>query len=450
MKFKKAIALALSSLMVFSVFAGCSNSGDSGSSGEKTNISFTSWGDANTTDDVMIQEVAIAVDRFNEENDKNIEITLEVYTSDTYMTKINAMAASNTMPDAMMQQPGQKCRDYANAGKLQALNEYLDADQEWKDSFINGAFDQVTFDDEIYAIPISYAASCVFYNTELFENAGVNASDIKTWDDFLAACQSLKDSGVIPLTMATSSSAAWCIALFTAYLAQRMGGLEPMEAIAARKEGYTFDQDCFIKAGEMTKDLLDKGYIQSSSLGDSADQATAYFTSGRAAMLCQGSWVIGQLNAEGSEIIGKVGVFTFPQVEGGKGDDHMWMVKTDNVSMSSDSENKEAVLEWMRYLTADEFQSVSVAQKAGKIPITDVEVDLSATPAEVQSVSKELESSTGGFMFFDEWFGNALGTEWNNTLNAIMAGTKTSEQAFKDLQTYATTQMDAGSESEAE
>ena len=90
MKFKKAIALALSSLMVFSVFAGCSNSGDSGSSGEKTNISFTSWGDANTTDDVMIQEVAIAVDRFNEENDKNIEITLEVYTSDTYMTKINA------------------------------------------------------------------------------------------------------------------------------------------------------------------------------------------------------------------------------------------------------------------------------------------------------------------------------------------------------------------------
>ena len=104
----------------------------------------------------------------------------------------------------------------------------------------------------------------------------------------------------------------------------------------------------------------------------------------------------------------------------------------------------------MRYLTADEFQSVSVAQKAGKIPITDVEVDLSATPAEVQSVSKELESSTGGFMFFDEWFGNALGTEWNNTLNAIMAGTKTSEQAFKDLQTYATTQMDAGSESEAE
>ena len=116
MKFKKAIALALSSLMVFSVFAGCSNSGDSGSSGEKTNISFTSWGDANTTDDVMIQEVAIAVDRFNEENDKNIEITLEVYTNDTYMTKINAMAASNTMPDAMMQQPGQKCRDYANAG----------------------------------------------------------------------------------------------------------------------------------------------------------------------------------------------------------------------------------------------------------------------------------------------------------------------------------------------
>ena len=435
MKFKKAIALALSSLMVFSVFAGCSNSGDSGSSGEKTNISFTSWGDANTTDDVMIQEVAIAVDRFNEENDKNIEITLEVYTNDTYMTKINAMAASNTMPDAMMQQPGQKCRDYANAGKLQALNEYLDADQEWKDSFINGAFDQVTFDDEIYAIPISYAASCVFYNTELFENAGVNASDIKTWDDFLAACEKIKAVGKIPL--AVSAKDAWCVAMIASYLAQRIGGMEPIEQIRDREEGYTFDQDCFVQAATLTKELFDKEYVQSSAVGDANDMATAYVTSGQAAMLVQGSWCIGNFHKEGSEAVAdKMGVFSFPTVEGGKGEQNRWMAKTDNIAMGVDGEHYDECIVFLKHMSGDDLQKAT-AEIAGKVPITNVEYDKSVAPVEMQYVT-DLMNEDGALtmMFFDEAFGNAFGTEWNNAINAVVTGTKTPEQAMADLQEY--------------
>ena len=80
---------------------------------------------------------------------------------------------------------------------------------------------------------------------------------------------------------------------FTSYLVQRMGGLEEVQKIANREDGYTFEQDCFIKAGEMTKELLDKGYIQASTVGDSNDMAGSYFRNGDAAMFCMGSWAIG-------------------------------------------------------------------------------------------------------------------------------------------------------------
>lgn len=443
MKFRKTLSIALSSAMLLSIFAGCADNGGSSesqsASGSTSNkapvkIQWSTWATPDTSNDVMMTEVYRAVEKFSKENN-GIEIEIMNFGSE-YQTKINAMAAAGTLPDCMMQQPGQKCTDYGKAGKLEQLDQYLDADANWKNSFSKGMFSQVELDGKRYAVPISFAASCIFYNKDIFTEANVKAEDIKTWDDFLAACDKLKKTGKIPLAMATESKSAWCIALFTAYLAQRNGGLEPMEKIATRGEGYTFNQDCFIKAGKMTLDLLEKGYIQDSSLGDSADKATAYFSAGDAAMLCQGSWVIGALNAEDSKIVGKIGVVPFPAVTGGKGDASVWMGKTDNLSMSAASKNKDAVIELMKYLTSESFQKESIAYKSGKIPSTEIKVDESKVPDGFMSVSTALKSSAGTFMFFDEWFGSAVGSEWNSALNSIMAKVKTPEKAFADLQTY--------------
>lgn len=446
MKFRKTLALTLSSLMALSFFTSCSDNGGSssssvtsssgGDSNELVTITYSTWASPDTSDDVMLAEVYRAAESFAENNDKNITIEIQNYGSE-YDAKINAMAAANTLPDTMQQQPGQKCTTYGKLGKLEVLNKYLDEDEKWKNSFAEGMFSQVEADGDIYAVPISFAAGCVFYNKDIFSEAGVEADNITTWEDFLDACETLKQHGTIPLAMASSSGAGWCISLFTAYLAQRLGGLEPMEAIAEREEGYTFDQENFIEAGRMTLDLLKKGYIQASSIGDSADQANAYFTSGQAAMICQGSWVVGALNAEGSQVIGKIGVIPFPSVDGGKGDASVWMGKTDNVSMSADSEHKDAVLEWMKYVTSDKFQTESIAYKSGKIPTTNITVDESKVPDGFMSVSTALKDSAGTFMFFDEWFGAALGSEWNGALNAIMTELKTPEKAFADLQDYA-------------
>ncbi|MGI5896268.1 MAG: extracellular solute-binding protein [Oscillospiraceae bacterium] len=448
MKVKKLLAIAASAAMMLSVFTACNNggSGDGSSNGgssdtpENVELKFVFNTERSTNEDLMVEEIYKALDDFNENNDKGITMNVEIYPDQQYPAKINALASANQMPDTLWQAPGAKCKEYALAGKFVDLTPYLDADQEWKDSFQDGAFVSVTFEDKIWAIPMNFAFACVFYNTELFDQAGVKAEDIKDWEDFLAACETLKGAGIQPITMASKD--AWCIALFTSYLVQRIGGLDPVTAIANREEGFTFEQDCFVKAGEMTKELLDKGYIQPSTVGDSNDQAGAYFRNGEAAMFCMGSWAIGGFHRKDSKVVDKVGVFPFPTVEGGKGAQNQWIAKTDNIALGINGEHPELAIEWPKWMTADKAQKAT-AEVAGKVPITKVEFDADVAPKELQYVNDAMASmGAETFGFFDEQFGNALGNEWNNALQNIMSGTKTSEQAFKDLQTYATTQLE--------
>ena len=445
MKVKKLLAIAASAAMMLSVFTACNNGGGESSNGggdastpENVELKFVFNTERSTNEDLMVEEIYKALDDFNENNDKGITMKVEIYPDQQYAAKINALASAGNMPDTLWQAPGAKVKEYATAGKFVEITPYLEKDQEWYDSFQDGAFDGVTFNDKIWTVPLNFAFSCVFYNTELFDQAGVKADDIKTWDDFLKACETLKGAGIQPITMASKD--AWCIALFTSYLVQRIGGLEEVQKIANREDGYTFEQDCFIKAGEMTKELLDKGYIQASTVGDSNDMAGSYFRNGDAAMFCMGSWAIGGFHRDDSKIVDKVGVFAFPTVEGGSGKQNQWMGKTDSIALGIDGKYPDLAIEWPKWMTSDKAQKAT-AEVAGKVPITKVEFDAEKAPRELQFVSDLMnEMGAETFGFFDETFGNKLGDEWNNALQNIMTGNKTPEQAFKDLQTYATTQ----------
>ncbi len=441
MKAKKLLAIVAASAMMLTAFTACNNgggSGDSGDSGdgkEVVELTLTYNAERATNTDLMVEEFYKAVDAFNENSSESgVKVNMEVYPSDQYETKINAFASANDMPDLVYQAPGKKLWEYAEAGKYVDLKPYLEADQEWYDSFVDGAFVNTEYKDGIYAMPLNLAFACVFYNTEIFDEVGVVAADIKTWDDLVAASEKIKAAGYTPLTVSVKD--AWCVTMIASYLAQRIGGMDPINAITNRDEGYTFNQDCFIQAATLLKDYVDAGYVQSSAVGDANDMATAYFKSGEASMLVQGSWAIGGFHEEGSKIIDKVGVFSFPTVAGGKGEQNRWMGKTDNIAMGIDGEHYDECIVFLKHMSGDDLQKAT-AEIAGKVPITKVDYDASVAPKEMQYVTDLMESEgVQTMMFFDEAFGNAFGTEWNNAIAGVITGTKTPEQAMSDLQAY--------------
>lgn len=447
MKTKRLLALVASAALMLSVFTACGGdegSGDNsgsgstgGNSGETTTLVHAYWDNPESSQDLMTQLYGKGQKDFNETvgKEKGVKIDWLHINSDDYGTKITAMGVANTMPDTLMQQPGAKTKEMGENGYILDMKQFLDADKEWAETFLDGMADQVTFDGKQYAIPLQFAISAVFYNTELFDQAGVKAEEIKTWSDFLAACQKLKDNGITPLVLPGEANSGWAISLFTGQFVQRIAGEEIFTPIREFEKDSTFEQEAFIKAGELTMELVDKGYVQPTYMGDSVDMNYATFKNGEAAMQCQGSWAIGNYNGEDSQVKGKIKVFPFPEIEGGKGDSSKWMGKTDNITISKNCKDNDKALLWVKYLTGEDFQRRTV-EEAGKFPTTKVEYDKSKCASEVSSVLDISGGSTGVYPYIDEALGNTFGSEWNNCLSAFFTGAKTVEEAFKDLQAY--------------
>ena len=156
---------------------------------------------------------------------------------------------------------------------------------------------------------------------------------------------------------------------------------------------------------------------------------------GDAAILIQGSWAIGQMNGLDDEIEGKCGVFQFPAIEGGN-DPNRIIAKSDSLAMSSDTEYPEAAVALMKYFTDDEAQKYT-AEVGGKIPVTNVEFDLSVAPAQLGEVMDIFSNATGTFGFYNESLVSSdAGSEFDNQMVAIFQQEKTPEEAFQAVEDF--------------
>ena len=95
----------------------------------------------------------------------NVTLDLTHIAPDTYFTKIQALAASDELPDIF---PSllEANEEFYNAGLVKDLKPIFDADPEWRDSFAAGAFeDQTTADGAILACPYTtYVIGLIYYN----------------------------------------------------------------------------------------------------------------------------------------------------------------------------------------------------------------------------------------------------------------------------------------------
>lgn len=55
-------------------------------------------------------------------------------------------------------------------------------------------WDMVKWQDKVYSLPFVVETHMVYYNKDMFNAAGVNADEIKTWDDMLNACKKLDEA----------------------------------------------------------------------------------------------------------------------------------------------------------------------------------------------------------------------------------------------------------------
>jgi len=423
---KRSLSLMLSAAMVLGTMASITVP-VTAMADEPVEITWMFWDDLEATEDLISIGYREVLARFNEQYDGQYHVTAITTNLEEYDGKLNALIAAGTAPDVFICNPGPNMDVYVNAGVAADLTDILENQEaDWYASFTDGIFERMTYDGKIMAVPTNFAAACVYYNTEMFEAAGVEVPT--TFTELIDVCQKLRDAGYTPISC--SAGTAWCLSMIAGYLCDRDG--VDLKAIAAHEANWT-DENC-IDAGTKLKELSE--YFQETAAGDSNDQATAAFYNEEAAMLVQGSWAIGQMNGANPDIQDKCGVFQFPAIEGAN-DPNRMIVKTDNLLMSATTEHQDACIALMKAFT-DETAQKYTAEVGGKFPIIkDVEIDYSAAPKQLQYVQEIMASATGTLGFYNESLASVeAGDCFDNAMVDIFLGNQTPEEAFGTVQTF--------------
>lgn len=462
MKFKKVLAVVLSAAMTLGALAGCGGTAAApapaadateeaapaadeaapaadateeaapAADGEVQEITFMVWDDLEASEDLITKGYKQSVDRFNEDFAGKYHCTPITTNLEEYYDKLNALVTAGDTPDVFIASPGANLNDYATTGVAAKMDDYLAADG-WKDTFTSDAvFAGGTYGDDggdgpgIYAIPLNIAAACVFYNTEMFADAGAEVP--KTFNELLDACQKLQDKGYTPITI--SAGTAWCLSMVAGYLCDR-NGLN-LQDIKDHKTDWMDPK--VINAGKQIQQL--SKYFQKTAAGDDNDIATAAFYNGEAAILIQGSWAIGQINGSCAEgFADKVGVFAFPAVDGSSADPNRVIAKSDSLCMSATTEYPDAAVQLIKYFV-DDTASKYTAEVGGKIPVTNVQYDAAVAPPELAYVMDVFKNASSTFGFYNEsLYDTEAGSTFDNCFVEIFKG-EDPETALEPIQEY--------------
>lgn len=164
---------------------------------------------------------------------------------------------------------------------------------------------------QVYGIPYEVNATGFFYRSDLFQQAGIDASSIKTWDDLLTAGKTIKDKTGVPLfSMDKAATVADSAGLW-----QLLTNLQNSFYYNAKGE-ITLNNEAGVKALTLIKKANDMGIV--SDVPGSWDNLVAKMKGQKpVATFTDGGWMAGEIPIDAPEMAGKWGVTKPPAVEDG-------------------------------------------------------------------------------------------------------------------------------------
>jgi len=194
--------------------------------------------------------------------------------------------ANRNPPDAFSNWIGQNITKYG--GRLGSITSVWD-ENGFQDAFNPMLAELAKLNGEFRAVPQnSHRLNNLFYNIEVFEEAGVDPDSITSHADLISAFEEIQgNTDAVP--MAHGMSAPWTnLQLW----AQVMLGEEGMDAYMNAMNGEG-DMDKIVAALEKTQEILEN-YINEDASTLGFVEANQKVVRGEAATIHQGSWAFGQ------------------------------------------------------------------------------------------------------------------------------------------------------------
>lgn len=366
----------------------------------------------------------------------NVTINITVLENEAFKSNLTTVMQAGDPPDLFQAWGGGVLWEYGKAGLVRNIAPELEG--EWKESFaIPSAVELYGQNGEYYGVPWRWGAVGIFYNKDLFTQAGLDAETCPaTWTDFLATVQTLKDADITPISLGEGDK--WPGHFWWVYLSMRNGGEQAF--LDAYNRTGSFADAPFVKAGADLQQLIALDPFPSGYLGMTyGDQATV-FGNGEAAMELMGHWGPGQsaANSATGDGVTNLGWCAFPAVEGGAGQATDVLGGGDGFAVGINAPDE--TVDFLRFLTTEENQRRMIegaAMGPGVVKGTEALVE----DAWLRSVVESRDGATYAQLYYDQFLPPAVGGAVNDAVEQIFAETGTPEEAAQLIESVAATEL---------
>ena len=346
---KKGAALLAGVLAAAAVLSGCGGQGNNGSttsadsaaaesttegkakaSGEKVTISLLSW----NTDEILGEFIA----GFEQEN-PNIKIDLQyVPPVQQYVDKFSVLAASGQMTD-MFYIAAENKQEVISKGVAEDIS----------DMEIFSRIDPATSatygkDGKIYGYSPDAWIGGIFYNKDLFEQAGIE-KEPETWQDFVDCAAKLKAIGVEPYLDDADNVHNLAQDLYQCSVISQ----EPDADVQINEGKATFQEKYTEPLKLWYDDMIASGLYSQMALGLNSDQVIDMFANGEDAMMHGGPWNIATIEQKNPEM--NYDIFGLSDNSGNR---VLPGAVNVGLSVSTTSEHKDACRAFIEYMARDE------------------------------------------------------------------------------------------------
>jgi raffinose/stachyose/melibiose transport system substrate-binding protein len=228
----------------------------------------------------------------------------------------------------------------------------------------------------------------IFYNKEIFKNAGITIPT--TWDEFLAVNQKLVDKGYEPMAL----DSAYADFFFGYHLDRRIGQAVTTELV---KNGGWSKNAGAVAAAQDIIDYRKAGYLAAGAPDEFPSSQNKIGLTGKVAMIVCANYVCSEVNnTTGANI--DWGMFNYPTIAApaGSGSTNAY-AGANSLAITKYSKNPQAAFDFLMLLTSGEYDQ-KMANAASQIPADPRNVApaiMNGTIETLQATSSPLSWSMG-------------------------------------------------------
>lgn len=292
-----ASATALSMIAALSL-TGCGGGGGSKEAESDNTITVWAW-------DVALKQLQASAEKFQETH-PDVQFQFEEMGTDQIYTKLaTTLSTGKGLADVILIE-GEQVSGYANkypegfADMSDIVN---------PDDFLPVKIGEVSANGKIVGFPWDAGPVALFYRRDYFAQAGVNAEDIKTWDDFIEAgkkvtetCKTPSGEPVKMLPIAPNGSNFWKL-----LMVENGAGFFDAEGNTAVNSPEA------VECMEMAKKIYDAGIALNYT---DWSEYEGVVVNESVATIPEAVWMIGTIKDKGPDQSGKWGVMSLPVFPG--------------------------------------------------------------------------------------------------------------------------------------